>query len=55
MNEEIIDRQHPELDVKVVKYNICAEVPIVLSTFSVVEIRNNTDNKRLNLPLKNVG
>jgi len=48
--EEIIDRQHPELDVKVVKYNICAEVPIVLSTFSVVEIRNNTDNKRLNLP-----
>lgn len=48
--EEIIDRQHIELDGKVVKYNICAEVPIVLSTFSVVEIRNNTDNKRLNLP-----
>lgn len=42
--EEIIDRQHPELDGKVVKYNICAKVPIVLSTFSVVEIRNNTDN-----------
>lgn len=48
--EEIIDRQHTELDGKVVKYNICAEVPIVLSTFSVVEIRNNTDNKRLNHP-----
>lgn len=49
-NEKVIDRQHPELDGKVVKYNICAEVPVVLSTFSVVEIRNNTDNKRLNLP-----
>lgn len=48
--EEIIDRQHTELDGKVVKYNICAEVPIVLSTFSIIEIRNNTDNKRLNLP-----
>ena len=48
--EEIIDRQHTELDGKVVKYNICAEVPIVLSTFSVVEIRNSTDNKRLNIP-----
>lgn len=48
--EEIIDRQSPELDGKVVKYNTCAEVPIVLSTFSVVEIRNNTENERLNLP-----
>lgn len=48
--EKIIDRQHPELDDKVIKYNISAEVPIVLSTFSVVEIKNKTDNKQLNLP-----
>lgn len=48
--EEVIDRQHPESDGEVVKYNICAEVPIVLSTFSVVEIINDTDNKQLNLP-----
>ena len=43
-NEEIIDRQHPDLESRIINYDL-PEKPMMLSAFSPCAVRNETHNQ----------
>lgn len=43
-NEETIDRQHPDLESRIINYDL-PEKPMMLSVFSPCAVRNGTHNQ----------